>query len=364
MSDQIYRQTKPKAQRTESVPIIPSLSLKQQESIRTLIQKTPDKQHARRLMAILLFNEGRNIVQVHKITGAARSTLGRWLKWYKNYGLDGLKTMPSGRPTQLPVAQLQCMIKVLLEFFPTFFRYNRSRWSSELLAIELQRIFQCNIASSTIRKWLPQLGFVWRRAAPTLHIKDANKQEKQRAIEHALRRCNTDYPVFYEDEVDVHLNPKMGADWTPRGEQKRIPTPGRNQKRYLAGALHAGTGNVLYVESDKKDSALFIDMLSHLHRRYRKAKKITLIVDNYIIHKSRKTQAWLKRHPKIQLLFQPVYSPWINKIEGLWHKLHETVTRNHRCHSMDELMGRVRHFLHAASPFPGMNSKKLKMEHY
>ena len=58
----------------------------------------------------------------------------------------------------------------------------------------------------------------------------------------ALGRCSADHPVFYEDEVDIHLNPKLGADWMMRGQQKKVATPGQNRKHYLAGALHAGTG--------------------------------------------------------------------------------------------------------------------------
>ncbi|MGB2517587.1 IS630 family transposase, partial [Shewanella algae] len=99
---------------------------------------------------------------------------------------------------------------------------------------------------------------------------------------------------------------------------KRVVTPGNNRKHYLAGTLHTKTGKVLYVSSASKASELFIAVLEKLKRHYRKAKPITLILDNYIIHKSRKTLAWLKSNPKFRLLFQPVYSPWVNKIERLW----------------------------------------------
>lgn len=45
---------------------------------------------------------------------------------------------------------------------------------------------------------------------------------------------------------------------------------------------------------NSKSSALFISLLKRLKATYRRAKTITLIVDNYIIHKSRETQSWLK----------------------------------------------------------------------
>ena len=108
-------------------------------------------------------------------------------------------------------------------------------------------------------------------------------------IHKSLQICSVEHPVFYEDEVDIHLNLKIGADWQVRGQQKRIVTPGQNEKYYLAGALHSGTGKVSYVGGSSKSSALFISLLEHLKATYRRAKTITLIVDNYIIHKSRQT---------------------------------------------------------------------------
>ncbi|MFM5568585.1 IS630 family transposase, partial [Aeromonas veronii] len=43
----------------------------------------------------------------------------------------------------------------------------------------------------------------------------------------------------------------------------------------------------------------------------------------------------------------------VNHIERLWHKLHETITRNHQCRGMANLLARVKHFMDTVSPFPG-----------
>lgn len=39
------------------------------------------------------------------------------------------------------------------------------------------------------------------------------------AIHKALDECSAGHPVFYEDEVEIHLTPKIGADWQLRGQQ-------------------------------------------------------------------------------------------------------------------------------------------------
>ena len=51
------------------------------------LRRNTHKGHARRLMAILLLHEGRTITDVHHLTGAARSTIGRWLRWYRDEGV-------------------------------------------------------------------------------------------------------------------------------------------------------------------------------------------------------------------------------------------------------------------------------------
>jgi hypothetical protein len=50
-----------------------------------------------------------------------------------------------------------------------------------------------------------------------------------------------------------------------RGQQKEVMTPGQNEKRYLAGALNPQTGELIWVEGERKNSFLFIRLLWELH---------------------------------------------------------------------------------------------------
>lgn len=54
-----------------------------------------------------------------------------------------------------------------------------------------------------------------------------HKDEKMAAIHKALDECSKEYPFFYEDEVNIHLNLKIGAEWLLRGQPKREITPKR-----------------------------------------------------------------------------------------------------------------------------------------
>lgn len=55
-------------------------------------------------------------------------------------------------------------------------------------------------------------------AEPMLKIKDPHYDEKRLAIKQALTQKQTEHPVFYQDEVDIDLNPKIGADWMLKGQ--------------------------------------------------------------------------------------------------------------------------------------------------
>src|SRR5271157_4989110 len=153
--------------------------------------------------------------------------------------------------------------------------------------------------------------------------------------------------AVYEDEVDIHLNPKIGPDWMLTGQQKTVPTPGQNQKRYLAGALDARTGKLTWVEGERKNSTLFLLLIHRLVTvTYPHARRIHIILDNFKIHDSRQVQLALAAWDgKVKLHFLPPYCPDHNRIERLWKDLHDNVTRNHCCKNMEELMRDVYTYL-------------------
>ncbi|HAK4101998.1 TPA: IS630 family transposase [Salmonella enterica] len=344
------------------MPIIAAIPDEERQLMRKEAQQTYDKNHARRLIAMLMLHQGMTVTDVARLLCAARSSVGRWINWFTLHGVEGLKSLRPGRAPRWPVADILQLLPLLVQRSPKDFGWLRSRWSTELLVLVINRLFDVTLHRSTLHRYLRQADMVWRRAAPTLKIKDPHYEEKRLVIDQALAQEQTAHPVFYQDEVDIDLNPKIGADWMPKGQQKRIATPGQNQKHYLAGTLHSGTGRVHYVSGSSKSSDLFISLLETLRRTYRRAKTITLVADNYIIHKSRKVERWLEENPKFRLLFLPMYSPWLNPIERQWLSLHETITRNHQCRYMWQLLKQVAQFMNAASLFPGNQQGLAKVE--
>lgn len=321
--------------------------------LRGLTQRSHDAGMVRRALAMLRLAEAGSVALVAEQISAARSSVYRWQAAYRETGIKGLRSARRGREIFTCSPEVITLVCRLLKQLPRELGYLRSTWSSELLALEVVRQSGVRIHASTIRRLLPRLAYGWRRARPTLCLRDPRKSERLSAIEQALSERRPGVAVFYVDEADIDLNPRIGFSWSAKGQQLAIPTPGTNQKRYLAGALHAQSGQVFWVEAERKDSALFIALLERLWQRYRGKREILLILDNYCAHKSQATHAWLAAHQKFRLLFQPTYHPWVNRIERLWKTLHDTITRNHRYPTISQLMNGVRRFLHVVQPFPG-----------
>jgi len=329
--------------------------------LKTISQKNSGPNYRRRANALLLLYDGYNVSQTAELMKASRTSVRLWRDRSIRLGEAGLVPGSRGRPVETVTDEVCVKLLELVQEKPSAYYYLRSRWSSEMLAKQLCKHLSMVIHSSTVRRLLPQLGINWNRARPTLHIKDPHKTRKMKAIKKALRKTDGSCPVFYVDEADVDLNPRIGSGWMKKGTQSAIPTPGKNKKNYLAGALNAATGNVIWVEWEKKNSEIFILLMAELRKHYRQAKKIILIADNYVIHKSAMTKCFLKHNPKFTILFQPVYHPWINKIELLWKQLHDNITRNHHHSTMNKLMASVRHFMKIVSPYPGQAVQLAKI---
>ncbi len=329
--------------------------------LKRVVQKHPDANYSRRANAMLLLHAGQRKAEVARTLSLSRSTLYDWINRYEIYGETGLIPELPGAPESTVTESLCTYLLTLVTQLPSRHGFGRSRWTSEILAKQVEAELSIPIHPSTIRRLLPKLGVRWNRARPTLCIKDPHKARKMQEINQALDKADSDYPVFYVDEADVDLNPRIGHAWMLKGKQTAVPTPGKNQKRYLAGALNSNTGQVVWVADEKKNSFLFIRLLSALRKTYRRAKQITVIVDNYVIHKSGITRCFLSNNRKFKLLFQPVYHPWVNKIELLWKQLHDNVTRNHRYSTIKQLMQAVGHFMNQVAPFPGNNISLMKI---
>jgi hypothetical protein len=159
--------------------------------------------------------------------------------------------------------------------------------------------------------------------------------------------------LFFADELDINLLPKVGYQWMPKGEQVEVVTPGTNEECYLAGALDISTGTTQHRVWFRKTTGLFLDLLATLDRVYPAAAftRLYLGVDNSKLHKATEVAKWLASHPRFELLFLPAYCPKANPIERACGDVHDKCTRNHKRKRMWDLVGDVEQHLRVNGPW-------------
>jgi transposase len=272
-------------------------------------------------------------------------------------GEDGVRDHRADNGQPKVDERLRETLSALVAGSPQDYGWARPTWTQELLARQLTALTRVRVSETTVGRMLAALGIRWGMARPTVACPWAPRAQRRRlrTIARRLATLPATEEAFYEDEVDVHLNPRIGRDWMLPGTQKVVLTPGQNQKHYLAGALNTRTGQVLWVGNGRKNSYLFLLLLRRLRAAFPRARKLHVILDNYGIHSSRLVQRALTEEfgGRIVLHFLPPYSPDHNRIERLWRELHANVTRNHRCRTLPELLRHVEAFLRRAAPFPG-----------
>jgi transposase len=270
-----------------------SLERRVKHSVRKLRRQTRDKGLAMRCQIVLLAGKQRLRAMIAESVGCSVSWVQRVIRHFREFGVAGLQDGREDNGEEKIDERYLSILYDVVDGSPRDYGYPRSTWTQELLAKVMAKLTGVKVHRSTMSRALAMIGARRGRPRPTVGC-PWSKREKERclrAIHRVLDTLKSDELAFYVDEVDIHLNPKIGPDWMNRGRQKEVLTPGKNVKRYLAGALEVGSGQLTWVKSEKKNSLLFIALLNELVKRHPRARRIHVVLDNFKIHDSKATRA-------------------------------------------------------------------------
>lgn len=329
--------------------IVLDLSGRDKRRLLKTVRKCQDARLKTRYQIVLNVVEGRSASDTATALGVAASTVRRVVARYAEAGEAGLvDRREENGPCKLSEEYLSRLYEIVADSAENY-GWRRPTWTRELLAITMERETGIRVHVGTMSRALKAIGARRGRPKPTVACpwSEPAKRRRLQQIRRLIENLPSDEVVVYEDEVDIHLNPKIGLDWMVCGQQKQVPTPGNNVKRYVAGALNRQTGELIWVEGERKNTLLFLQLLWKLVTHYRDAKVIHVILDNYSIHSTRQVEISLQTEAgrRIRLHFLPPYCPDDNKIERTWQDLHANVTRNHTQPTIPQLMAQVRYYL-------------------
>lgn len=311
-------------------------------------RRSGDAATAQRFQIVAMLGAGRLVTEVAGFLDVASAHVSRTRDRYVRHSIEGLYDQRRSNGRRKVGVHFLRMLRTLLLSNPNDHGWMRPTWTRELLCLQMEQHGYPRVAVCTMGRALRQLGA--RLGTPKPYVlcpwPTARRKRVLREIRKLEARASSQEPVLYSDEVDIHLNPKIGRDWMLPGRQRYVRTPGTNQKFYLAGALDVQTGKLLTTGLSTKNAALFCQLLWVVAARYRHARRIHIVVDNYGIHKARQVQNVLAEFAgRVVLHFLPPYCPDHNRIERVWQDIQANVTRNHRCSTMAELLSNARRYV-------------------
>jgi transposase len=305
--------------------------------------------HLLSLHILLLLHHGCSPTQIAACLFCSRSSVYRSAAAWRS----GTLTLTMSRPWprswwgRALTDSLRRKLTVLLRCLPRAFGWMRTRWSCACLALTLSRQVGYQISAETVRRWLHQAGYVWKRPSLVARDDDPARTTRLARICQHWEDLGPREALVFADELELHLLPKVGAQWTRRGQRLEIVTPGQDQRCYIAAALDFRTGRLLHRTGPKKNRFLFLNLLRVLDRVYSGAgfRRVYVVADNYSIHTAGDVRRWLAGHPRLVLLWLPRYCPKANPIERIFGALHDQITRNHRHRTLPPLLAEVQRYL-------------------
>lgn len=137
-----------------------------------------------------------------------------------------------------------------------------------------------------------------------------------------------DFELWYADSTRFELLPVASSMWRRRGGSRWIPTPGKNLRVAVCGAIRFPTRQFLFTHQPSSAStALFLPLLERLVKRARRTgRRIVLVLDNGVPFTSRLSRAALEAaSPFVRVFRIPKYtSETLNWIENFWDHLKDT----------------------------------------
>ena len=307
-----------------------TLSAEERRRLAWIDERSSDWRERRRARTVLLLDRGRSLGAVVAQQRIHRQTVACHRDAWLARSFQGLRDLPrSGAPRKLSETHKQV----------------RCAWAKEDACTAPQLKIRLSDEQGVqgpvwlVQRALKEKKYDWKRTRHSLRKKrdEAKFREAQVAIAELVEKSKRgEIKLAYVDESGfAHAQPNRNA-WTEKGEVHLITAERGKRLNVLAAWISTGAlFSAMFWETTT--AAAFAGFLGLLLKSV--GGPLTVILDNASIHKAKAIQPVLAllKQQGLTLIFLPPYSPELNRIELLWHKMkHEWMTFKARTSEMLE----------------------------
>jgi len=264
----------------------------------------------RRMEALWLKSHNLRNTQIAELVDVSENTVRKYLKLYRDEGVDALKFVNFHRPQSELCTNISSLETYFKEHPPTSIK--RAQHDIEELTLLKRshtqvRKFMINSLSMKCRK----IGMLPAKADPKEQA-EYLKDKLQPRLDEAKAGIRD---VFFVDAAHFVLSPFLGYLWSV--VKMYIKAPSGRQRFNVLGALNAVTHELITVTNDTYITATEVCSLLEKIAARPFTIPITVFLDNVRYQKCELVFNAAKRL-NIELCHLPTYSPNLNLIERLW----------------------------------------------
>ena len=204
--------------------------------LETGLRQCAEAQKRIRYLIILNLLNGRGPTETARVLGVGRSTVYEVARRFREQGEAGLVDHREENGERRLDEWYLVVLYEVVKSSPQEHGWRRPTWTREMLVATLCQKTGVRIHVATMSKALKRIDARHGRPKPTVNCPSWNsaKNKRLRGLQRLIADLPPDEVAVYEDEIDIHLNPKIGLDWMVRGQQKEGNPHARPERETLS----------------------------------------------------------------------------------------------------------------------------------
>ena len=155
---------------------------------------------------LVLCAAGRNPTEMAACLVCSRSSVYRIVRAYRAGSL-GIRIDPDGQlaiavQSTILLPWLTRALGAMLKKAPRVYGWCRTRWSCATLAATLQAKHGLEVSAETVRRWLHEMGWVWKRAKLVARDDDSHRIERLAWIRFHHENLQAHEVMVFADKLD------------------------------------------------------------------------------------------------------------------------------------------------------------------
>ena len=295
-----------------------TLSPSKVKQLKLLHKKQRDRRAADKIKAIVLLGTGWTLSSVSEALLLDTETLRSYVKKYREGKIDEVvKLKYEGRKSNLSnEAKLELQTYLSKNTYPDV----------KSIIFYVKSKYGVLYKSTGMRNILKELGFVYKK--PKLIPNTTNPVEVIAFLQRYEKIRRSKKPLYFMDGVHPQYNSRPSHGWILRGETKALLSNTGRKRININGAINIDTKKIITNINESINAQSTISLFKKILKDNKNEKKVYIVCDNAGYYRGKLVKNFLEKNKKIEIVFLPSYSPFLNLIERLWKYFNKIVLYN------------------------------------